>query len=192
MDTGITGRKRGIRLQMLGRRAESSGFIRAARSRLICARISRLSAFRRARAILLYYPVRGEVDVLPLFRAALRAGKRVAFPRVQGARIVFHEVKSLFGLVPGAFGIPAPAPQRTRSAFDPGLIVVPGTAFSPLGDRLGYGGGYYDRALRRRTAPAVGAAFGFQVMGGLPGGKLDVRMDAVATEARMYFCGSAG
>jgi 5-formyltetrahydrofolate cyclo-ligase len=172
---------------MLGRRASQAGILRAAGSRRICARISRLSAFRRAGTIWLYFPVRGEVDVLPLFRSALRAGKQAAFPRVEGGRIVFYAVKSLSSLVPGKFGIPAPVAGASRPVSSPDLVIAPGTAFSIGGARLGYGGGYYDRALRGSRATVLGAAFGFQVVAGLPQSPRDAAVDAVVTEDRVYF-----
>lgn len=190
MDTGnIAERKGEIRARMLRRRTVQSASGRVCESRRICARICRLSAFRDAKSVLLYCPIRGEVDVLPLFRAGLRAGKTMAFPRVEGRNIVFYLVKALSELAPGRFGIPEPPRIESRRTAVSGLVIVPGTAFSAPGGRLGFGGGYYDRALLRRTAVAVGAAFGFQLVPGLPEGFRDRGMDAVVTGDRVFFCG---
>jgi 5-formyltetrahydrofolate cyclo-ligase len=64
-------------------------------------------------------------------------------------------------------------------------VVVPGLAFTPGGHRLGYGGGYYDRLLCRRSCPAVGLAFESQVVPGLPLHPGDEALDAIATEKRV-------
>lgn len=190
METGdIAGRKKGIRVKMLASRAAQSAFWRALRSRKICARISRLSAFRRAKVVALFNPFRGEVNVLPVVRLALRAGKVVAFPRVEGkGKISFYRINSLSGLVKSRYGIMEPARDATRRIDNPDLFIVPGAAFSGTGGRLGYGGGFYDRILKKRSAVAVGVAFGFQITAVLPEGPHDAGMDAVATEARVFFC----
>jgi 5-formyltetrahydrofolate cyclo-ligase len=87
-------------------------------------------------------------------------------------------------------GIPEPARPEWVEAVD--AIVVPGLAFDAGGGRLGHGGGHYDAMLAALgPGPArIGAAFDCQVVGNVPTGPRDERMDAVVTETRCLRCGT--
>jgi 5-formyltetrahydrofolate cyclo-ligase len=149
-------------------------------------------AFARARLVLLYDPIRGEVPTERIAAAAVAAGKQLALPRVgrEPRHLWLHAYAGDPALlVAGAYGIREPAPDWplvAPQAVD--LVVVPGVAFDRQGNRLGYGGGYYDRMLPtvrsgNPSAVLVGLAYGFQVVAGLPGDSHDVPVDAIATEA---------
>ncbi len=185
--------KREVRRALLARRKGMAGLVRRLRSRLVCRRVGELSVWRRARAVFAYAAWGAEPDLAPLLRSALRAGRPVAFPVTRGARLEFRRVRSLGDLAPGSLGILEPAVGRgTRVTPGPGdLVLVPGVGFTASGDRLGRGGGHYDRALARRSgAAAVGVGFDLQIVPGLPCGARDVRMDAVVTESRTHWCGT--
>lgn len=93
-------------------------------------------------------------------------------------------------LRPGPFGLrePTPAlpglgPEALGAAFSPDLFILPGLLFDLRGGRLGYGGGYYDRFLRRRPAcPLLGLCFSCQVVPTLPLDPWDQRVDHLCTE----------
>lgn len=154
--------------------------------------VLRTAAFQAAGSVLLYAPIRGEVETELLARAALAAGKRLVLPRVhqEPKGLVLHAYSGdPATLVKGAYGIREPAadwPEVGLAAVD--LVVVPGVAFDGHGNRLGYGGGYYDRFLPevRKANPKVslvGLAYGFQVVESLPAEAHDIPMDGLATEA---------
>src|SRR5262249_15546451 len=86
----------------------------------------------------------------------------------------------------GAYGISEPSsvlPAEPPGSFD--LIVVPGVAFSPTGERIGRGAGYYDRALKNtENTLKVALAFDFQVLDRLPQHSEDQKVDWVLTERR--------
>jgi 5-formyltetrahydrofolate cyclo-ligase len=90
-----------------------------------------------------------ELDVRPLERAARSAGCAVAVPRIHGDELVFHVVDGdIHGLPLDRFGIPTPSSSSPTIALSAcALVVVPGVLFSVDGSRLGYGRGFYDRAL---------------------------------------------
>jgi len=182
-----------LRAAIGARRLAPAAWLARRNGRRIAGRLVRLSAFRRARLVLAYVPVRGEADPGPALRAALRAGARVALPRVAGPRrIEFHVVEDAGALVPGAFGIPEP-PADPRTRVDPagaGIILVPGMAFGMTGERVGYGGGFYDAFLRVPHAPAVGVGFELQVLASVPAAAHDIRLDALVTEARTRLFGN--
>ncbi|MCL6487747.1 MAG: 5-formyltetrahydrofolate cyclo-ligase [Alicyclobacillus mali] len=141
----------------------------------------------------LYAAVHGEVDLAPLAEALLRGGANVAFPRVEGpARMEFCAVQSLADLHSGAYGIPAPGPRAP--VVPPGevaVVLVPGLAFAEDGTRLGYGGGFYDRYLKRPEASSVrriGVCFVEQLVAVLPRHPHDVRMHELLTERGLAPC----
>ena len=66
------------------------------------------------------------------------------------------------------------------------LAIVPGVAFTKGGDRLGYGGGYYDKFLKEHNCQKMGICFESQIVEEIPTEKNDIRMDTVITEAQVY------
>ena len=93
----------------------------------------------------------------------------------------------LFGgtedLVPGFMDIPEPT--ASCEPVDPqevDLVLVPGVAFDRQGNRLGYGGGYYDRFLQQCAAPRVALAFATQLVDHVPTEPHDLRVHAVVTD----------
>lgn len=135
------------------------------------------------KCIALYYPLPHEVNLLPLLDSYPL--HRFAFPRcMTGRQLKFSYVSApRHELVPAAMGIPAPLetlPEALPDEFD--LVVVPGVAFTLQGERLGYGGGYYDRYLPRCTqARLVAAAFPEQIVPHVPTEEYDLRIPVILT-----------
>lgn len=192
--------KQQLRREMLARRralppAERERLSAAAQGALI-----QSDWFVSARLLLVYSPFRGEVETALIVKEALRAGKRLALPRVEQEprRLWLHAWSGAVGdLCSGAFGILEPSADW--ALVEPGtvdLVVVPGVAFDRHGTRLGYGGGYFDRTLPliRQANPAarlVGLGYGFAVVPDLPRDPHDMPVDAVATEAGLIRCDEA-
>jgi 5-formyltetrahydrofolate cyclo-ligase len=159
------------------------------RSAKIRARLAQVPAFRDARAVALFWPIEGrrEVDLRPV-DAELRArGVAVAYPAIDpGTReMTFRVVDDPDALEEQGMGFrepPAGAPVTT--ALD--AIVVPALALDPAGHRIGYGAGFYDRALSRMPASAVKIAVGYdyQLLAEVPAEDHDVRMHWIVTDTR--------
>jgi 5-formyltetrahydrofolate cyclo-ligase len=134
-----------------------------------------------------YWPMRDELDPLPVLKALAKKGHPTCLPVVIGNNqpLVFRSWKSGQPLMPGSFGTSEPPPEAP--AAEPDLLLVPLLAFDRKGYRLGYGGGFYDRtlvALRARKAiTAVGVAFAGQEVPEVPHDELDQRVDLIVTEA---------
>ncbi len=158
--------------------------VREARDTALCKAIASTPSYRYASTVLAYAPIGAEVDLLPLLREALAAGKRVALPRsYRGGLMTFHYIESLSVLERGAFGIPEP--PRTCDVFVPApatLCLVPGIVFDRMGYRVGYGGGYYDRFLRDFDGTAIGVVYHDFILDALPHGRHDLAVSAMATE----------
>ena len=168
--------KQAIRRSMLEKLRQQPEQIRVKKSRLIAQRIRRLAPYRKAKVLLCYVAIDGEVETRPILAQALADGKRVAVPvTLKGnRRLAAVEVqdpeKEL--VLKGLFGIPEPAPIARRrvapSRLD--LVLVPGVAFDRQGRRLGRGQGYFDRFLGRvpPAVPRIGLGFRFQVIKEIP------------------------
>lgn len=184
--------KAALRREMIARRlalapAERDRLARAAQEALIGA-----DAFAQARVILLYQAFRGEVATDLVAATAAAQGKRLALPRVQQEprRLWLHAYSGdPATLIRGAYGIEEPDPDWPLVApAEVDLVVAPGVAFDRQGNRLGYGGGYYDRSLPeiRAANPAariIGLAYHFQIVPALPTDAHDIPVDGVATDA---------
>ena len=156
-------------------------------------RLVETDLYGRARCLGCYVSVKNEVDTHRLIQVALEGGKRVGVPVTRKKQSLVHlEIHTLSGLRSGPFGLLEPA-GGDRIEIPPGdfdLMLVPGAAFDRRGNRIGFGAGYYDRFLARTSAPKVGLAYAFQVLGRLPAALHDIRLDYLVTETAVYTCGS--
>ena len=162
---------------------------RASLSKRIVERILTLPEYRKAKTVMLYRSVRGEVQLDGLIAPSLAAGKRLAFPRCGADRTMRALCpQSEDAWLPGAFGIPEPDPARSEEV-DPAeldLVLCPCTAYDGEGHRLGMGGGYYDRFLPRCVnAVTAAVAFEKQRAGHVPMDGYDRGVDMVITEQSM-------
>lgn len=139
--------------------------------------------FERAKNMALYFPIRGEVNLLPLLKNCEEAGKRAFFPKVKGRELEFIPIFCLQEMQPGFATIPEPDGESVPlEELD--LILVPGVAYDLRGYRLGMGGGFYDRVLQKKGSSqmALGVAFQIQIFEELPIDWWDQRVDLLITE----------
>lgn len=131
-----------------------------------------------------YMPMRTEIDPLAAMAEASAHGP-VGVPVIRGAgqSLVFSLWESDCDLVDGPFGAQVPA---TECLMVPEILIIPLVAFTRKGDRLGYGGGFYDRTLEglraRRPTLAIGFAFSAQEATDLPLEPTDQKLDMIVTE----------
>ena len=148
-----------------------------------------LPEFQRAETVAAYASKEDEVETRGIIGAALAGRKRVAVPRVdQGsATLSFRLIESLIQLSPGSFGVPEPpAELRSVTLEECDIVAVPVVAWDESGNRLGYGRGYFDKALKSRgRAFAAGLALEAQRYPDIPQGPSDVPLDAIVTERRV-------
>lgn len=132
-----------------------------------------------------FLPIRSEISPLPLLRRLAAGGAGLALPVIAGRGQPLTMRAWTFGapLAAGVWGIREP---RDGVEVFPDIVVVPLLAFDRHGGRLGYGGGFYDRTLRRLRAmkpvTAIGVAFAVQQIAAVPTGAWDERLDLVLTE----------
>lgn len=145
----------------------------------------------RARSVLVYAAVGGEIDPQAIAEAAWQAGKRVFLPSPRPDDRALEPVEWVRGaaLVAGPYGIAVPATGRRAGTAAVDLAVVPGLAFDRTGARLGSGLGYYDRWLAAHPgARRVGLAHSWQVVDAVPVEGHDVRLEALVTPGGYRLC----
>jgi 5-formyltetrahydrofolate cyclo-ligase len=117
----------------------------------------------------------------------LSSGKTLVYPRVEHGGLVFVPMTDPDLLRPGSFDVPEPCHGQVIAPEEIDLFVVPGVAFDLVGHRLGYGRGFYDRALGQCPAKTVkvGFSYDFQVVDALPVRPHDQRLTVLITETRL-------
>ncbi|VAX05820.1 5-formyltetrahydrofolate cyclo-ligase [hydrothermal vent metagenome] len=136
-----------------------------------------------------FYPIQTEVDGLFILKALNAIQCRCALPVVTGKNLFFKEWDLEETLKDGPYGTREPDPQRAN--VKPDIILVPLLAFDERGNRLGYGGGFYDRTLEfyRREGhefTAIGLAYDGQLRHDIPVGDNDQPLDIIVTEQKVY------
>jgi 5-formyltetrahydrofolate cyclo-ligase len=160
-------------------------------------RLLHADCYRNAAAVVLYAAKDNEVETEVIFTDALASGRRVFFPRVvlEYHQLSLVRVNHRAEFRRGAFDLrePTGAAIVPVKELGPALICVPGVAFSRAGQRLGRGGGYYDRLLAGAAPQAVaaGLAYSFQVLDRLPESPGDRRLDLIVTESAIHWAGGA-
>ena len=179
--------KRPIRERLLAARRHCSVETCLHLSLLIQERFLASETYRLAGSVGLYCPYLNEVQTELVARRCLADGKLLSYPRVRGAALEFVAIAAGGQMAPGAFGILEPTGSLLVPIEELDLLVVPGVAFDLTGHRLGYGKGYYDRALAacRRRQERVGFAYEFQVVEQLPAAAHDCRLTGLVTEQRL-------
>lgn len=139
-----------------------------------------------------FAPLVDEFRLWPLLRRLAADGVALALPVMQGKGkpLLFRAWQPGDQTAPGVWGIAEPTPEKAQ--VEPDILLVPLLAFDLAGWRLGYGGGFYDRTLRRLRAMqpvlAVGIAFNEQRVDAVPHLDYDERLDWVLTPSGPLRC----
>ncbi|MDH4231405.1 MAG: 5-formyltetrahydrofolate cyclo-ligase [Nitrospirota bacterium] len=185
--------KADVRKELLRKRDRIPAEVRKVKNRLIRERLLSLAEFKNASVIFFFASFRTEVDTAELIKTSLSAGKRVVLPKVEKERheLLLYEIRDFGELSPGYMGIPEPPAQEGRMSInDVELVIIPGAGFDISGNRIGYGGGYYDRLLSGLQKPVtvIAPAFEEQVVDSLPSEPHDIRVQMLVTDSRLIRC----
>lgn len=193
--------KREVREKALSLRDALLPAKRMAYSKEIIDRIIHLDCYQKAVAILVYINFRSEVETGMLIEKALLDEKAVFAPAVSGREMEFFRITSLNELKSGYQGILEPLQdaetsyrawlRQKENTSTKTLFCMPGAAFDRERNRIGYGGGYYDRYLSARSAEhgersgdteTIALAFSCQIFAKIPCEPHDLRPDRIVTE----------
>ena len=149
-------------------------------SRILGKKFAACPQYQNARTIYGYMPYNQEVRTVPMLERALREGKQVAVPKVYGDTMRFILVTDLTHMEKSDMGIPEPVNDGPVADDPTALVLMPGLAFTTGGDRMGYGGGYYDKFLSAEPGhPTVALCYDFQIVESLPTEEYDIPVDLV-------------
>jgi 5-formyltetrahydrofolate cyclo-ligase len=166
---------------------------------LLCERIAASHAFKQSAHIAFYLANDGEIDLSLLIKHAWQQKKKVYLPVLaepNTQRLWFIPYTAKTKLINNRYGIPEPIhshKMRLRKTLSLDLILMPLVAFDPQGNRVGMGGGFYDRTLaflnhrkHWHKPNLMGAAYEFQKQKQLESNPWDIPLQAIATEAHLY------
>lgn len=193
-----------LRANYLARRNQLSEVERTRQAELISQEIITSYWFKQAEVVALYAAHGSELDLTKVLQAGLAAGKRMLLPRMEtsGKRLTFWPVRKEEELVAGKYGIMEPLTTGKSPLIidEIDVILVPGIVFDKQGNRIGYGGGYYDRFLGDvvikekglgkldKKPYVVGVAFKEQVVKRLPIiEEHDIKLDMIMTEGVEFY-----
>ena len=184
----LSAEKRESRRLALSRRDALSEEERASASLAICRLLEGMPELRGAKTVLGYVPAGSECDLGMLYEALRRQGVTLAFPVTEdGGRMEAYIPSG--ALVPGRFSIPEPDPAVSRllPPEEIDAVLVPCAGFDAEGNRLGRGGGYYDRYLLRcPQAEAILTAFEAQRLERVPHDEHDLVFSRTVTEKGVF------
>ncbi len=174
-----------MRAKLKKERAELNPSQKAEMDNKIAANVRRLHQYKRCDTLLVYVSTPIEIDTREIIENAWADGKKVAVPRciTESREMTFHYISSFSELSKGTFGVLEPAKESPKvTDFSTSLMIVPGFMFDLRGYRLGYGMGYYDRAMSGFMGPSAGVCYSKYVKYHIPNGRYDQAVDIIVTE----------
>ncbi len=183
---GLIAEKRALREKLKAARQQIAAPDRAAFSTRIVREVTQLPEVSRAEVCFVYLSYGTEVHTHALIDHFIEQGKTILVPSIRNKETM---EAALFpgwdALTPGALGIPSPKPGAARElAVD--LVITPGLGFTPKGDRIGFGAGYYDKWFSQHPVKCKAAlAFEAQIVESMPTAATDIRVDIIVTERRV-------
>ena len=182
-----TEERKALRRELIRARNSLSPSERVEKSARAVELLAASEVFREARTVMIYSHVGGELSLDSLMTHPAAAGKRFCWPLCLSKTEMIAMVPGAWKT--GAYGIREPVREVSDEVRpeEIDLVVCPGTGFDPACNRMGMGGGYYDRYLPRCVnARIVMAAFEVQKVPVLPADPWDQPVEQVFTEAAVY------
>lgn len=157
----------------------------------ICRMIIQSDVYQDAEKIFCFVGTEREINTMRLIHIMMRDGKRVAVPLCREPGVMeARRIEGMGDLVSGKYGILAP--RLTCALIEPqdlDLVLVPCCTGNERGERLGYGGGYYDRYLPQTRCPKVLLCRRHVMREDIPQEPHDILMDYLVTEKGLTHCG---
>lgn len=186
--------KKEIRKKVLQLRNELDKTYRTRADKNIFQAVTALALYQQADVIFSYVSYKSEVDTFSILKKALADGKRVAIPKVmdKDGIMEFYEISSLQELIKGYQGIKEPeiaGKGPVQVAKENVLMIMPGVAFDRKCNRIGYGGGFYDRYLNKynnKHMKTLAVCYEAQIIDTILAEATDVKPDIVLTEEHKY------
>ena len=131
-----------------------------------------------------YYPYNNEVDSIKILKQFEKKKYQISLPKIKNEnQMDFFQWSSKDPLTVNKFGIPEPTSNKI---LYPSILLVPLVAFDKYLNRVGYGGGFYDRYIKKikknKKIVTIGLAYSFQKVKKIPANKYDMKLDFIVTD----------
>lgn len=181
-------KRQDIRVRMREARTALGSEHQASAAAAVTANLAGVELLQTAETVAGYRAIRGEVNIDEVLLQLIDRGSTVTVPRVVDEDLEFVEWLPTTLTNKGAFGIPEPIGSQVLDLAVHDLVLAPLVAFDHTGQRLGQGGGFYDRSLARlgnKRPVVIGIAHAFQEVARIPAEPWDIPLDAVVTDTKM-------
>ncbi|PEC51210.1 5-formyltetrahydrofolate cyclo-ligase [Bacillus sp. AFS077874] len=181
--------KKEIRNSMMKNLKNISASERDEKSKQIIEKLLNTEEMKSGDIIATTMPMEHEINTKYLITACWKMNKSVVVPKCnhETRKMHFYKINSFDDLKKGYFGIQEPIEEKceeiSKELID--LIIVPGVAYTKNGERLGYGGGYFDRYLEDYNKQLLALAYDIQIIEEIPTEKHDIKMPLILTESRI-------
>jgi 5-formyltetrahydrofolate cyclo-ligase len=178
--------KKEIRSNMIEKLKQMSIEERENKSKIITGKLIETKVWKEASVIATTIPMDHEINTSFLIKAAWNEDKTIVVPKCihKTKEMKFYKIMSFSDLEKGYFGIMEPIISRCEEVVKENidLIIVPGVAYTKEGNRIGYGGGYFDRYLENYNKSFLSLAFQCQIIDKLPCEQHDIHIPFIITE----------
>ncbi|WP_295726675.1 5-formyltetrahydrofolate cyclo-ligase [uncultured Bartonella sp.] len=183
----MTNNKKMLRQEALARRDRMRQEQRAVISQKLVDELQKLLAILKGKTVAGFWPIKSEIDPRPMMSALKKHGFKLALPAIiDKTTMVFRIFEDEGKLVDMGFGTVGPSEEA--EIVEPETLLVPLSAFDSKGNRIGYGAGYYDRAIASMRENGhnpllIGLAFDCQEVPSIPGEPYDQKLAMILTES---------
>tara|TARA_B110000196_G_scaffold208206_1_gene178490 strand:- start:16 stop:627 length:612 start_codon:yes stop_codon:yes gene_type:complete len=193
--TSITQAKNEIRQDIIKKRGELGGLEKNEKSLAISKRLFGMDEFKKSKTVFCFLSTLFEVQTEKIIRESLRLGKHVLVPlldpeegNLQASRIPSMDIDFMIG----KYGIKQPTLKSRDivACSNIDFVVVPGLAFDNIGNRIGYGAGFYDKFFKKISSGVtrVAVSYDFQLLNLVPHSDLDEPVHFLITETQALRC----
>jgi len=176
--------RKSLRSLLLEKRDNTSFDFMKIASEKIQKKLKKINVFRDAQKIGMYYPIGSEVLTQDIIQELLSNGKDVFLPKVMGKKMEFRKITNFSSLEKGSFDIMEPKDDcQTDNSLD--VVLVPTVGISPVGVRLGYGHGFYDKFLAEHKVITISLTLEKQIVKNIPKSEHDIIINWIITEDRI-------
>ena len=131
-----------------------------------------------------YYPFNYEIDALRILKKFEKKNYQISLPKIKtNYQMDFFSWSAKDPLIVNKYGIPEPTSNRV---VHPGILLIPIVAYDNCFNRIGYGGGFYDRYIEKikknKRIITIGLAYSFQKIRKVPINNFDVKLDFIVTD----------
>ena len=176
--------RKSLRSFLLEKRDNTSFDFMKIASAKIQNKLKKINAFRNAQKIGMYYPIGSEILTQDIIQELLSNGKDVFLPKIVGKNMEFRKIIDFASLEKGSFDIMEPK-DDCQIDNDLEVVLVPTVGISPIGVRLGYGHGFYDRFLAEHESVTISLTLEKQIVKNIPKSEHDIMIDWIITEERI-------